>query len=41
LSGLISELLAEVEERPWMGFAGVAGVDELKDEDGERVCDVD
>jgi hypothetical protein len=34
-------LPAELDERPWIGFAGVAGVDEIRDEEADRLWEVE
>lgn len=34
-------LPAALDERPWIGFAGAADVEEVRDEDGDGVWDVD
>jgi hypothetical protein len=41
LSCFTCELPAEPDERPWIGFAGLARVDEVSGEDGDGVWDVE
>jgi hypothetical protein len=31
----------ELDERPWIGFAGVEGVDETRDEEADRLWEME